>query len=92
MSDHLTFLALGLGSILPMCHASSVLRSKVEPARKELSRAQTYRATLQGQPGYRAPEEIVGYISAVKFRGGTTTVVIWLAGGGLLGFLWFRYT
>ena len=84
--------ALILGSILPMCHARSVVRNKVAPARQQLARVKAYGSQLVGKPGYRAPEEWEAHISSTKSRGGLLTIIIWMVTSGLLGAAWFRFT
>jgi hypothetical protein len=85
-------LALGLGSVVPMCHATSVVESSIEPARKELSRAKAYGHLLSGDPGYRSPQEISDQISSIKWRKGAFSLFLWLLIGGALGAAWFRFT
>jgi len=83
---------LMLGAIVPMCHASSVMSSKVAPERKELARAKAYGHLLSTKPGYRAPEVIEANISSIKTRSGIYTFLIWLFFAGGMGVAWFRFT
>lgn len=85
-------LALGLGAILPAWRASTVMAAQIEPARQQLSYVTAHGHLLAGQRGYRSPEEIMQYIAGVKRRNATYGVFMWIGCGGLLGFLWFRFT
>jgi hypothetical protein len=85
-------LALGLGSIVPACHARSVLSSRVTPQLEDLSTAKAHGHILSHLPNYRSPAEIEAEISSIKTRGKVLSFALWLLLGGGLGFAWFRFT
>ncbi|MCA9666853.1 MAG: hypothetical protein KC503_14735 [Myxococcales bacterium] len=85
-------LALILGSIAPLFHASSVMSNKVRPQLKELSRARAYSSLLRDRPGYRPPDEIEKAVSSMRWRHGIYTLLIWFGATTLLGAAWFRFT
>lgn len=83
--------AILLGSVLPMCHAGSVMNSRVHTLRVELSTARA-RGSVRRASGFQSVEQIEQRISSVKTRSGIVTFLIWLSSSGLLLFLWFRFT
>ncbi len=84
-------LALGLGAIVPSCHARSAVAKRVQPLLEDLSTAKAHGAVLSRLPNYRSPEQIEEAISSVKTRAGATSFIIWLSLAGLLAFAWFRF-
>jgi hypothetical protein len=85
-------LALGLGSIVPACHARSVIRERVLPQLEDLSTAKAHGHILSALPSYRSPEQIEQEISSIKTRAGFLSFTLWLLIGGGLAFAWFRFT
>jgi len=85
-------LALGLGSIVPACHARSVIKSRVLPQLEDLSTAKAHGQILSRLPNYRSPEAIEEEISGIKTRGGIMSFILWTLIGGGLAFAWFRFT
>ncbi len=85
-------LALGLGGIVPACHARSVMSSRVTPQLEDLSTAKAHGHILSRLPNYRSPEAIEQEISSIKTRAGVLSVILWLLIGGGLAFAWFRFT
>lgn len=85
-------LALGLSSLLPMCHARNVRSQRIEPLRVDLSTAKAHSSLLASMPGYRTPQEIESSIDSLRTRHGIYTVMMWSALAALLLFLWFRFT
>lgn len=85
-------LALGLSSLLPMCHARSVRNERIEPLRVDLSTAKAHGSLLASTPGYRTPAQIESSIDSIRTRHGIATVMMWSALAALLLFLWFRFT
>ena len=85
-------LALGLSSMLPMCHARSVRNERIEPLRVDLSTAKAHGSLLASTPGYRTPAQIESSIDSIRTRHGIYTVMMWSALAALLLFLWFRFT
>ena len=53
-------LGIGLSSILPMCHASSVRSDRIGPLLVDLSTAKAHGAIMSTIPGYQPPEQIQG--------------------------------
>jgi hypothetical protein len=82
-------LALGVGAILPMCHARSVMSTSVQELRKELSTAKAHGPVAT--PAFDSIDQIETAISTVKRRHGFYSLLMWLAGTGGLLFLWFRF-
>jgi hypothetical protein len=85
-------LALGLGSILPTCHAGSVVSKRIKPQLEDLSTSKAHGPLIAHLPNYRSPGQIEQDISDIKTRHGIYCVVIWLICSSLLGFAWFRYS
>jgi hypothetical protein len=85
-------LALGLGGIVPACHARSVLSSRVTPQLEDLSTARAHGHLLSRLPNYRSPEEIERAISDIKLKSGILSFVLWLLIGGAVCFAWLRFT
>lgn len=85
-------LALGLGGIVPACHARSVIRERVLPQLEDLSTAKAHGHILSALPSYRSPEQIEEEISSIKTRSGFLSFTLWLLIGGGLAFAWFRFT
>lgn len=82
-------LALGLGAIIPMCHARSVMSTTVAQLRVELATAKAH--GVHATPTFGSVDQIQDKISSVKARQGAFTFFLWLAGAGSLLFLWFRF-
>ena len=85
-------LGIGLSSILPMCHASSVRSDRIGPLLVDLSTAKAHGAIMSTIPGYQPPEQIQGNIKSIQRRHVFYGVLLWSALAALLLFLWFRFT
>jgi hypothetical protein len=85
-------LALGLGAILPTCHACSIYKARIAPQLEDLSTVKAHGPLLSHMPNYRSAEEIQTAISSVQHHSSLYTVVLWIFISGILGFVWFRFT
>lgn len=85
-------IALGLSSILPMCHARSVRTESIQPLLTDLSTVKDHGALLIATPGYEPAPQIEATISSLHHRHAFYTMLIWSILGALLLFLWFRFT
>ncbi len=85
-------LCVGLSSILPMCHASSVQSDRIKPLLLELSTAKAHGAIMASTPGYQPPEQIESTINSISQRYTIYMMLLWSVLAALLLFLWFRFT
>jgi hypothetical protein len=82
--------ALTLGSVIPLVHASRVMSTQVRPLLQELSNVRARGHQLE-QPNYRSPEQLEAAISKVRSHHMPVTFVLWAAITAGLAFLWFRF-
>jgi hypothetical protein len=85
-------LALGLGAIIPSCHARSVVASRIRPQLEDLSTAKVYGHIFSQLPNYRTPEQIEQTISDIKTRSSVFTFIMWLVLSSMVALAWFRFS
>lgn len=84
-------LALGLGSVAPAIHAGRVYQRAFDPLRQELSTARANEARPHRAPSIRRSGAVEEALDNLRWKYFIYTTAIWLACGGVVALLWFKF-